>query len=568
MPAKHIILRSRFYHFVCRVPHDLSQYFPLPIISRALHTDSKKYATVLGAAWEHRTQKLFMQLRSDMLDTHLIEHLINQYLQAGINKLEADVYGREYQRGEITTSLDFPHAYADVMPSPEQRARRMQLRLKYKDTSAANGLAKSTFAPLALERYGKKLMTAEVSELAIRLVHAEKQLADVENAVLDGRFDTLELLKGKVNNAREYVDLKTLIGKYKDKYLVDNINMSARATKHLNTELDVILEIFDNASIDVVNSGDGISLCKGVLRQFPKNMTQRFNKRPSGWIEGDKPYKRSVHQIIAQENDYEIIVPHTANSYIKRLKGLIDYAIKYVDYDKPNRWSGELLADEEAEGRQRRPYDQEDINRLMDALCTQPLWRYDIEKPERFWLVLIALLQGFRLGSITALTQGDILILEGVLGFQIRVGKTRNTRKFYPMNDCLVLLGFVDWSTGLDRDKLFQDSSDQASKWYNRVDRDKDGNITWAGFEYFHVTQDSRKCLHSMRHSYGGKVYEISDDIKATADAMGHAMVAGKVTNRYIGEAGLPARKALIDKLNFNLDLDRLEVRAKELFNL
>jgi integrase len=504
-----------------------------------------------------------------MLDTHLIEHLITQYLQAGLNNLESKAFGRKYKTGEIETSLDYLDYVGGLFPlSPEKRATNIQQCLVSKQTSPADSIVKDCLAPLVLMKYGKKLEKAEARELALRLTHADKQLAEVEAAVVSGNFDALEALKDRIVKSRTYIDLKTLSEKYKEKYLVDNPDLTKRAAKHLDTELAVILQIFDNVSIDTVNSRDGIVFCKKILRSFPKNMTQRFNKRPRGWVEGDKPYTRTVHQIIAQERDYETIDPHTANSYIKRLKVLIDHAIKYAEYDKPNRWSGELFEVPDSEDRKRKAYDQEDISKLIDALCTKPLWRYADKKPERFWLILISLLQGFRLGSITELTKEDIMMRNGILGFQVRFGKTKNTKKFYPMNDCLVLLGFVDWVDSLNRNKLFQDTPDQASKWYNRVDRDKNGNTTSAGFEYVYVTQDRRKCLHSMRHSYGGKVFEITDDIKATADAMGHAMIAGRVTSRYIGEAGLKNRKALLDKLNFDLDLNQLEARAKELFDI
>lgn len=53
MHTKHIILRGAQYHYVRRVPHDLSPYFPQPVISRSLHTSDKKYATILGTAWEY-----------------------------------------------------------------------------------------------------------------------------------------------------------------------------------------------------------------------------------------------------------------------------------------------------------------------------------------------------------------------------------------------------------------------------------------------------------------------------------------------------------------------------------
>ena len=153
--------------------------------------------------------------------------------------------------------------------------------------------------------------------------------------------------------------------------------------------------------------------------------------------------------------------------------------------------------------------------------------------------------------------------------FRLVRGKSRNTVDMvYPINDCLILLGFLEWVDSSKRDKLFQDSSVQVSKWYNRVDRDKDGTITSVGFEYDYVTKDESKCLHSLRHNYGGEVYAVTTDIKATADAMGHAPVAGAITNRYIGALKMQTRLELASKLKFNIDLDALEKRVEELFGI
>lgn len=575
MTQKHIIKRGAHYHYVRRVPLDLSPYFPSPLISRSLHTKDKKYATIVAAAWEYRTDQLFMQLRSGMLDRHLIEHLITQYLQAGLVNLEARTYGRPYKPGAIRTSLDFLlHPLTEGIPVHRrlERAERMRVKVANKEFGLGDQIVASEFEPYVKRNHGKKLSKAEKHELSVRVLHADRQLTEFDAAVKDGRLESLEILKDKIRQSRPYLDLSTVIKSFEEKYRIDKGSLKKRADKQLTVDLDVILDIFDNVSIDTVNSAEGITFCKKILRRYPLNCVQRFNKKPAGWVEGDKPYKRSIHSILSAERGYETIAPQTANGYIKRIIALINHAIKYEDYDKPNRWIGELFdvsTSVTGDDTKRSAYDQEDINNLISALCEQPLWRYGKDpKPERFWLILIALLQGFRLGSIVALTKNDILRIKGVLGFQIRVGKTKSTLKFYPMNDCLILLGFVEWVWSLERENLFQDNSDQASKWYNRVDRNEDGEITWAGFEYSHVTKDRAKCLHSLRHSYGGEVYAITEDIKATAELMGHAPPVGRVTNRYIGVARIPARKAILDKLDFQIDLDRLEARAQELFGI
>jgi hypothetical protein len=72
MPGCHIIHRGSHYHYVCRVPQDHKRYFPKAVIWKSLKTSDTKYARILAAAWVYKTQQLYMQLRSGMLDSPLI----------------------------------------------------------------------------------------------------------------------------------------------------------------------------------------------------------------------------------------------------------------------------------------------------------------------------------------------------------------------------------------------------------------------------------------------------------------------------------------------------------------
>jgi integrase len=183
-------------------------------------------------------------------------------------------------------------------------------------------------------------------------------------------------------------------------------------------------------------------------------------------------------------------------------------------------------------------------------------------KPERFWLILIALFHGFRLGNIVALTKKDVVLSDkGTWLFQLREGKTLATIRPVAIDERLLLLGFLEWVDGLNREKLFQDSSDTFSKFYNRSEPAR----CVYGFEHRYVTQDVKKCLYSLRHSFAGNVFEQSSDLKITADLMGHAL--GSVTNRYTKLTRAEQLKTITNKFDLaGVDLDKLDDRAKELF--
>lgn len=574
MPKSYLQLRDGHYHYVRRVPADLVVHFPSPVISRSLHTNDKKYATILASAWGYKTHQLFLQLRSGMLDPHLMDHLIARYLKSGLQALESMAYGRRYERGEMLTTVgqreEFkPYVFGRDEIAKEQ-ADEIQQALAEKNIETAQYFLEKSLLPVLKKEYNiRRLGSHEHLELSMRLLQAERQLILAESGVLDGRHEVLDLIRDKVKHGleRPYLPLDKVLERFKEKYTAGK-TLGRRAEQQLDTDLEVIQEIFGNVSLDFVNSREGVIKCKNILKKYPVNRVQRFGKRPNQQAKpGEKV--RALDDIIRKEKGYEVIKPQTANAYIKRLKTIIDYAKKEEEFEKINRWEDELFHVGPEDEKPREAYEQDDIDRLITAICTQKLWIKGDPRPERFWLVLIALLQGFRLGNITRLEKKDIFKHKGVWVFRLVRGKSRNTVDMvYPINDCLILLGFLGWVDSLKRDKLFQDSSVKASVWYNRMDRNKDGSVRAAGFEYTHVTQDASKCLHSLRHNYGGEVYAVTTDIKATADAMGHAPVAGAITNRYIGELKMKTRLELANKLKFNIDLDALEKRVEELFGI
>ncbi|WP_408967370.1 DUF6538 domain-containing protein [Oryzomonas sp.] len=76
---KHITKRGTRYQYVRRVPIELQDRFPSPIISRRLKTSDKKYANLLATSYDYQTEQLFMRLRTAMLDSVTEKLLITFY---------------------------------------------------------------------------------------------------------------------------------------------------------------------------------------------------------------------------------------------------------------------------------------------------------------------------------------------------------------------------------------------------------------------------------------------------------------------------------------------------------
>lgn len=410
MRSRHLIKRGKRFSFVCRVPTDLSNQFPTRTIWKTLKADNEKDAHILAAAEEYQTQQLFLKLRTGMLSKDLEKRLVALYLKKGIDSLENLATGQSTGKDKYIDEA-FQSLGQKLGLSPkEAREKRavfnslMADRLKeligeqeiHMVEDGVNALAERL-----KDTHGVKMTSADKKSLSLKFLNNDKLLHEAESAVLRGEWALLEALKEKAEKelALPYIDLRTALEKYESHYLSSNPDVAAGTKDDMKVECRVLLEICGNISIGEFNSMATVTKVKGVLLKFPKNKQQRY---------GDK----SIHTIIRNESGYEIISRKTANEYLKRAKAVVNYAGKEKWIQTLNVWDGELFRTDRAAEEQRLAYDNEDVRKLINAICTQPLWAYGDPKPERFWVILIALLHGFRLSNILELTKRDIFQTE------------------------------------------------------------------------------------------------------------------------------------------------------------
>lgn len=212
MLGQHLIRRRSHYYYVCRVPHDLLHHFPKPVLWHSLKTSNLKHARLLASSWEFKTQQLFMQIRSGMLDSNFIDHLVHLYLEAGIKKLESEAYLQKHKAGEIETVLDREIDYKlsdldgldldGLEGHPDLSSYRAELirqRIEAQHYEVYYEYTKS-LVDLAKKKYDVKLTAANKKELGMKVLHCEKQLNEIDSARQRGDFAPLQQLKEKIGH--------------------------------------------------------------------------------------------------------------------------------------------------------------------------------------------------------------------------------------------------------------------------------------------------------------------------------------------------------------------------------
>ncbi|MBL0372603.1 site-specific integrase [Rhizobium sp. KVB221] len=203
----------------------------------------------------------------------------------------------------------------------------------------------------------------------------------------------------------------------------------------------------------------------------------------------------------------------------------------------------------------KHPFKMEELNRLISLL---PEWSKD--STGRFWLPVIALFSGMRLGEIIGLTHQDIRTIDGVLVFALsetndRSVKTRDAARVIPVHPVLKELGFLAlFKTTMPKDaRLFSDLSGESQK--QAVDRFQKRFSYWLKND---VKVSEGVSFHSFRHNFRDATREAKLSIDAVRAIGGWPSGSG-IEERYGQGAGVSTLAEAIGKIGYpELDLDPL----------
>jgi integrase len=211
-------------------------------------------------------------------------------------------------------------------------------------------------------------------------------------------------------------------------------------------------------------------------------------------------------------------------------------------------------------GEQRDPYSREQLVSIFGS----PL--YTGHKSERlrykpgkyvirdgyFWVPLIALYSGMRMGEILQLLKDDVKLQNGIWYFDISKGeekslKTASSKRRVPVHQTLIALGLLDHVKVRPAGRLFPEikkgkdgyHSHNFSKWWGRYSKQ-------IGFKSL------RSAFHSFRHNFMDALHAAELPEYINKSLVGHSDKS--VHGQYGSGETLSQLKASIDKVDYDID--------------
>jgi len=304
-----------------------------------------------------------------------------------------------------------------------------------------------------------------------------------------------------------------------------------------------------------------------MLKSLPRNAKQRYPRLSP---------REAAHHAHAV-GDPDIISPANANTYLNKLCGVLNWAVK-EEFIGRNPAKGLRLADRTSKREKRRPFSAVQLKLIFDAPiytgCRDDRNGYAApgdQRPRgtRFWVPLLGLFTGLRLNEICQLEPADVREVESILcilvttvssaGAEKRL-KTVSSERLMPIHPTLLDLGFAEFALRKRRQDvshLFGDipldphgfRSVAFSKWFTRFLRS-------AG------ACEERTCYHSFRHCFRDAMRDAHVD-RDIAHALGGwssgVSGSGAVADNYGRGYRAKALSEAVEKVSYpSLDLSHL----------
>jgi integrase len=217
-------------------------------------------------------------------------------------------------------------------------------------------------------------------------------------------------------------------------------------------------------------------------------------------------------------------------------------------------------------GEQREPYSDGQLAKLVHS----PLYnghqsekcRYKpgklLERDGYFWVPLIALHSGLRMGEILQLLRSDLKEDNGIWFFDVNKAedkklKTQSSKRRVPLHRTLIELGFLSQMTSvLPTDRLFSEIKKGSDGYYSH-----NFSKWWGRFARQIGINSSKTAFHSLRHNFIQALREAEQLEYVNKALAGHADKS--VHAQYGSAVSLPILKAAVDSLNFKIDLSHLK---------
>lgn len=278
---------------------------------------------------------------------------------------------------------------------------------------------------------------------------------------------------------------------------------SKRTKKEFSSILEILLWVMSDKPIDKFTRSDFIH-CRDRLKNLPSNLQKRV-------------YDYSDKDLLNGNHPLPTLTNKTVNKYLVLLSSLFKWAVKH-GYVSNNLAEGLSLPLHVQARNERKTYETSDLERLVSALPR------DKDRPERFWIPLVALYSGMRLNEICQLHVDDIHEVDGIMCFNVNCKgqkrlKSKSSQRIIPVHPKLIQMGVLDLIEGMDHESPLWTNlkPNQYGSWGKKF-----GNW-YSRFNRKYITNDPQKCFHSFRHTFADRLKQSGVDEHVLSDLLGHS---------------------------------------------
>jgi integrase len=184
-----------------------------------------------------------------------------------------------------------------------------------------------------------------------------------------------------------------------------------------------------------------------------------------------------------------------------------------------------------------------------------------LKRPHEFWVLLLCLLQGVRVGEAAQVETQDFIPVPGGWAMFIRPHKTEATERWVPLHPYLIAIGLLDYINDvrriLERDgMLFPYLRFDANNGYGDLPSESLGRY----LESLNLPDGERKVLHSARKTVNDRLKQRGVTEEHRSAYIGHAYVSTNSTD-YSDPMNTPVLAQIVmPHLQFEIPIDALRV--------
>ena len=316
-----------------------------------------------------------------------------------------------------------------------------------------------------------------------------------------------------------------------EQYISDNKSgWTAKTQFEYETYCKLLLNILGDININSINRS-AVRDLRDILTKVPKHFHQKY-------------HGMSIKEVIKSTKDVPLSIT-SINKILRFLGSLMRHCIK-EGFRADNPTDGLKIKQNRRADEERKAYSREDLKKIAAALPSPT------KRPEWYWVPMIGMYSGMRLGEICGLHVADIRQVDNVWCFDVNEEdekqlKTVSSTRLVPIHPQLISKGLL---VVVENAR----TTGQIKLWSNLTLRDIDGCCsslcTWySKFNRKHITQDKLKTFHSLRHSFADTLKQKGVQESLIAELMGHknkSITTGRYGKRYQPTPLLEAIKMII----------------------